>query len=158
MDMCRRYKTAITKVFPNALIVVDKFHVVRMANDVVDALRSGTAAGLREDMGKQLNRDKNFFRRRAKKISPMKRMIRSDWLKNHPELEAVYWLKEQFFNINDLPSRAAAAMALDSWRAAVVHLGVDQHLKPLLTSTKNWRKEILAYLIVNLTKRKERML
>lgn len=145
MDMCPRYKRAITKLFPNALIVVDKFHVVRMANDVLDALRSGTAAGLEEDKGKQLNRDRYLFRKRAKKISPMTGMIRSDWLKKHPELEAVYWLKEKFFEIYDLPSRAAATMALDDWRAAVVHRRVDQHLKPLLTSTKNWRKEILAY-------------
>lgn len=35
MDMWKPYKDAVNEVLPQAKIVVDKFHVVRMANDAI---------------------------------------------------------------------------------------------------------------------------
>lgn len=39
MDMWKHYKDAVKTVLPRAKIVVDKFHVVRMANQALDSVR-----------------------------------------------------------------------------------------------------------------------
>jgi len=39
MDMWEPYKEAIQTVIPHAMIIVDKFHVVRTVNDVLDSVR-----------------------------------------------------------------------------------------------------------------------
>ena len=39
MDMWRPYRDAVEAVLPHAMIVVDKYHVVRMANDAMEKAR-----------------------------------------------------------------------------------------------------------------------
>lgn len=39
MDMWKPYKDAVNTVLPHAKVVVDKFHVVRMANQALDSVR-----------------------------------------------------------------------------------------------------------------------
>ena len=39
IDMCTIFKSAITRILPDALIVVDHFHVVKLAGDAVDEVR-----------------------------------------------------------------------------------------------------------------------
>src|SRR5690554_8210541 len=39
MDMWRPYKDAVETVIPDAQIVIDKFHVVRMANEALERVR-----------------------------------------------------------------------------------------------------------------------
>lgn len=41
MDMWNPYRAAVKAVLPQARIVVDKFHVVRMANDALERVRKG---------------------------------------------------------------------------------------------------------------------
>jgi transposase len=46
MDMWRPYKDAVKAVLPKATIIIDKFHVVRMANQAMETIRKQ----LREDL------------------------------------------------------------------------------------------------------------
>jgi transposase len=39
IDMCTIFKSAITRILPHARIVVDHFHVVKLAGDVIDEVR-----------------------------------------------------------------------------------------------------------------------
>lgn len=39
MDMWSGYRTAVNEVIPSAMVVVDKFHVVKMANEQMDSAR-----------------------------------------------------------------------------------------------------------------------
>jgi len=41
MDMWKPYRRAFQTVLPQARIVVDKFHVVRMANEALEKIRKG---------------------------------------------------------------------------------------------------------------------
>lgn len=41
MDMWTPYRDAVRTVLPDARIVIDKFHVVRMANDALEKVRKG---------------------------------------------------------------------------------------------------------------------
>ena len=44
MDMWKPYKDAVNTILPHAKVVVDKFHVVRMANQALDNVRKSLKA------------------------------------------------------------------------------------------------------------------
>src|SRR5581483_464334 len=46
MDMWKPYRDAARKVLPQAAVVIDKFHVVRIANQCLDALRKRLREGM----------------------------------------------------------------------------------------------------------------
>ncbi|APR96756.1 transposase TnpA, ISL3 family protein [Pandoraea thiooxydans] len=46
MDIWRPYRGATRAVLPQAAIVIDKFHVVRMANETVESARKAIRADL----------------------------------------------------------------------------------------------------------------
>ncbi len=39
MDMWKPYRDAVRQILPQAQIIVDKFHAVRMANDALEIVR-----------------------------------------------------------------------------------------------------------------------
>ncbi|WP_164051032.1 transposase, partial [Serratia marcescens] len=45
-DMFHPYKDVSLELFPNATVIVDKFHVVRYANDAMDQIRKRIKRGL----------------------------------------------------------------------------------------------------------------
>ena len=51
MDMWRPYRDSIELLIPDALIVIDKFHVVRMANEAIEKVRKS----LREKLASWVN-------------------------------------------------------------------------------------------------------
>ncbi|MBP1990808.1 transposase [Paenibacillus eucommiae] len=57
MDMCQPYKDAVKAVLPRAIIIVDKFHIVRMANQALETIRKQ----LREGCHKELTEMKESY-------------------------------------------------------------------------------------------------
>lgn len=69
------------------------------------------------------------------------------WLDNEPHVATAYRLKEAFYDIYDAPTKAEAEKRLDAWRASIpasMKKG-KKSFTPLLTSTRNWREEMLAF-------------
>lgn len=54
MDMWNPYRAAVKAVLPQARIVVDKFHVVRMANDALERVRKGLRKELKPSQSRTL--------------------------------------------------------------------------------------------------------
>lgn len=65
IDMWRPYYNAARKTWPFAQIVVDKFHVVRMASDALEVFRRSYNASLPEERRKGLKRDRFIMGKRA---------------------------------------------------------------------------------------------
>ena len=79
------------------MVVIDKFHVERLANDALDTVRrSVTKTGpytLKQNRGVFLAREGNFSERAI--------AIRDEWCVKYPLLGQVYSLKEAFFHMCD---------------------------------------------------------
>ncbi len=54
IDMCAAYRAAVTEHLPDATLVVDHFHVVQLANQMVSAVRRRVTAALR---GRRVRKD-----------------------------------------------------------------------------------------------------
>ena len=71
MDMWRPYRIAVSKVLPEAKIVVDKFHVVSKANAAFEAVRRNLAKTDRKHALGLKRSHKLFAKRHADQVSPV---------------------------------------------------------------------------------------
>lgn len=147
IDMWRPYKDAAQTVFPGLPVIIDKFHVVKMANKAMDEIRISLAKDQDKATGKDWMRRKALLRMRYKNLDEKGRFNLQMWLDNEPEVAMAYHLKESFYDIYDAPTREEAGRRLDAWQESVparMKRG-KKSFAPLLTATRNWREEILSF-------------
>lgn len=144
IDMWLPYKDAVNAVLPQAAVVVDKFHIVRMANQGLDAVRKKVGNDFTVANRRKLMRSRHLLLRRNKELSPMARMDLDGWLKNIPALGVAYAAKEEFFGIWDEPTRSEAQVALRRWVTTLPET-LHTDFRALRTAIGNWENEILSY-------------
>lgn len=113
----------------------------------MDNVRISLAKDQTKEVGRDWMRRKSLLRMRYKNLDEKGRFNLQMWLDNEPEVAAVYRLKEAFYDIYDAPNKEDAGKMLDEWRASVPaqYRKTKKDFKPLMTSTKNWREEMLAF-------------
>jgi transposase len=140
IDMWRPYLEEALKRFPNAVVVIDKYHVLRMATQAVISVHRRLRKG-----DKNLSLPKiHLLRKRKHALPKAERVSLERRLKQLPELNEAHALKEEFFNIWNCLARCGAEEWFDRWMGKIPpHLSDD--FKELLSAMKNWRREILNY-------------
>lgn len=148
MDMWRPYRDAVLEVLPDVSVVVDKFHVLRMANQSMDELRRSLYRSQDADCLRRratgVKKDAYLFRKREKDLDDSERLILDGWLQNIPELAEAWRLKEGFYAIYDATTKADASQRYGDWAASVPQ-ECQGAFQPMLTAWKNWEPYILAY-------------
>lgn len=144
IDMWRPYRDAVRAVLPKADVVVDHFHVVRMASQGLETIRKRAGGDLTTKNRRKLMRSRHLLLRRHHALKPMQRMDLDGWLKNVPALHDAYWAKERFYDLWSIPDKAAAKAEMDDWRRTLPE-ALQPAFRPLLTALGNWEPEILAY-------------
>jgi len=148
IDMTRAYRDVAKASFPSAVVVADKFHVVRMANDALDDVRKHVKSGLNEAKRRTLRRDRYILLSRPDDLTMPQRIFLGTWLGSFPELALAYELKETFYAIYDAESRGEAERRFDEWKARVPRTPTDRvaaAFKPVVRAVTNWRPEVFAY-------------
>ena len=118
MDMWKPYKDAVQLVLPDAKIVIDKFHVVRMANDALETIRKQHRSELTARERKTLLHDRYVLRKRRNDLSDKEYLNLSGWTANYPLLGAAYDTKEAFYDMWDLTDRTDAENAFQRWNVS----------------------------------------
>jgi len=145
IDMCKAYKDAVREVLPNAALVVDKFHVVRMANRCLEDVRKSFRAGLEAKERRKLMHDRFVLLRRNRDLTDDQKKTLEGWQATFPKLGDAYRVKEAFFDLWDSPDRATAAERFKAWEYGITAVEMIAAYRPLLTAWRNWEQEILAY-------------
>lgn len=145
MDMWTPYRDAARTILPAATVVVDKFHVVRMANAALEAVRKAHRAALTPQARRGLMHDRFVLLKRATALTDQDVLTLTGWTNNHPPLKAAYDAKEAFFRLYDCRSRAEAERYYGAWETTVMGDDVAWAYKDLMTAMRNWRPEILNY-------------
>lgn len=144
MDMWEPYKDAVRDVMPQARIVIDKFHVVRMANDCLEAVRKGIRRSLSEKQRRGLMHDRFILLKREEKLEGLDRITLESWTRNYPVLGAAYRAKEEFFGIYDAINVQDAMHLFKTWEASLTP-EIKEEFFPLTRAVNNWMPEIMAY-------------
>jgi transposase len=116
MDMSSQYRSAVEKALPNARIVIDRFHLQRMANVAVDCARKRLNKALRKADGEAEICSATPLRKPFSRLKkPHGRRYLVKWLRQDPVLRAVYKRKEEFRRMWPSDSAAEAKRFYREW-------------------------------------------
>ena len=94
MDMWNPYKSAVNTVIPHAKIVIDKFHVVKLANEALEKIRKANRQNVSAKERRQLMRDRYVLLKRRKDLNDFDDQIKLQvWTDKFPLLGQAYDLK-----------------------------------------------------------------
>ena len=144
MDMWNPYRDVAKALLPKAMVVVDKFHVVRMANAALEAVRRGVRKGLAKPRRIQLKNDRYLLLKRFNTLNEAQRETVEAWSKAFPEIGAAWVAKESYFDIWDCRNAKEARECYAIWLA---HLSPSaaEAFRPLTTAMANWSEEVFRY-------------
>jgi len=138
LDLCDPYKRFTKAFFPNAQLVADKFHVLRL---IVPAL-------VRHRRLVPATRDDAYLRRlllrNRRSLKPWWRTDLMRWLDRHHVLRELYEAKEAMHRLYRIRGHARAKRALTRL-IETLGLSLVPELQTLRRTLIKWRKEILAY-------------
>ncbi|MDP3330614.1 MAG: ISL3 family transposase [Methylococcaceae bacterium] len=144
MDMWKPYRDAVGDVIPQAKVVVDKFHVVRMANDSMERVRKSMRADLTLKQKRGLMHDRFVLLRRQSELTDQESFNLDGWTKNYPLLGEAYRLKEAFFDIYDAKTQHDAMQRYETWRKSIP-TELYGYFLPIVTAWSNWQPCIVEY-------------
>ena len=127
MDMWRAFRKATLVNAPQAVILYDKFHVLRHLNEAIDKVRKAEYKRLTNRAGrKYIKGQKYVLLSHRENLSREKRHRLKTLLAANKRLNTAYVLKEQFGQLWSYRSEAWARRFFEQWRASLRW----QRLKP----------------------------
>jgi transposase len=145
MDMWQPYRDAVKTVFPEAKIVIDKFHVVRYASQGLDNIRKEVKKTLTTDKQRRaFKHDRYALLKRPDKLNTHEQLALWHCL-TYPLLKQAYELKESFYDIFDnSPDRHVAKQEYDVWLKRLTP-ETQRYFEPLTKAMENWSEEIFSH-------------
>lgn len=151
MDMWRPYKDAVNTVLPHAKVVVDKFHVVKMANSALDGVRKALKAKMTAKERRTLMRERFILLKRKHDLNERELFLLETWLGSMPDLKEAYELKEEFYWIYDTDDPEEGRNRYMQWRHRCMASNSKDSYKDLVRAVDNWQDEIFNYYDKKLT-------
>jgi transposase len=143
MDLSSTYRRFAREFFPNADIIADKFHVIRLPNRILDVFRNKTFKSKKLKLRSYLLMD-------SRKMEYWKRTEFQKELTKYPELNEIYWVKESIHKLYRCKGKKWASRSLQKLLDTLA-LSKIKELKTLRRTLMSWRKEILNYFENRLT-------
>lgn len=144
IDLADSYKTFVQKFFPNAKIVADKFHVLRLITPTLNSNRIAVTGD------KRTHKMRKLLLRNRGNLHFEDRIELDHWLKKNPDVFDAYWAKEKLHTVYRCRGLGKARRSLN----ALIKWLETKKLKPLqrLKNTlKKWSEEILRYFSTRIT-------
>ena len=142
-DIWKTYINVAKECFPNAEIVIDRFHIVKALNEVLDALRKSLRREFKdEDCFKSIKW--KLFKRPEKctetDFALLQNAFDKSWL-----LEEIYQLRNTFNSMFDISkSKHQLEQNLDWWIEFAEKLEYNQ-LNSFIKTLKNWKSQVAAF-------------
>jgi transposase len=144
MDMWKPYREACQQVIPQAEIIIDKFHVVRMANNALESVRKSLRESLTAKERRLLMHDRFILLKREHDLTKQEAFLLSGWTLNYPLLGEAYRLKESFYGIYDAANKTEAQQRYQAWLSSIPsELLLD--FADLTRACENWYPWIMNY-------------
>ena len=147
MDMSKAYISWVENTLPEAEIVFDHFHVVKMMNDKLDSVRRRVAGNIDEEQRKLLKNQRFLFLRNVEDLEPDARLLLDNLRKVFKELGDASMMKEALRSIycmanTDFQAEAAfknwCSIARETGTEELISMAgtVEKHIKGI---TAFWR-------------------
>jgi transposase len=144
IDMTGGYNDVIRAILPNARVVIDKFHILRYADEALKHVRSKARSKAAGGTGKNPRRNVTLLRKRAHRLNPAQLFEVDGILANNPLVKDGYEAKERFHDIWKATSRVEAEKLFDEWTASLPE-SVSRWFGKIARMVQRWRPEVFAY-------------
>lgn len=144
MDMSDSYKSFVKNFFPNAKIVADKFHVLRLLNGHINRTRKEITGDVRKNPVRRL------LLRNRRGLGYFERLALDRWLAEHQALKEIYLWKEELYSLYRCIGIRWATRKLQKMLDMMARSSLPE-VQRLRRTLMRWRKEILNYFIYGLT-------
>ena len=138
MDLSSTYRSFVKGFFPNAKIVADKFHVVRLLHPTINKRRVEITGDKRKNPVRKLllknGKDLDFFTKSAI----------YKFLERYPELKEIYHYKEALHGLYRVKGYRRAHKAFVAMTDRMANSNLKE-IKTLRKTLLKWREEILNY-------------
>lgn len=144
MDMWKAYRKAVQKWLPFAVIVYDKFHIIRHLNRAIDKVRISEQRRLEKEGYLVLKKSRWILITNRNSLTKEKKDRLNHLCKENEKIYQCYLLKERFRYIMNYLSGRNGKIRLSLWIKDVMNSG----LKPLIQFTKmllRWYRGIVSY-------------
>lgn len=143
-DMWPTYRKIAQKHFPQARIVVDRFHVVSLATVAMEAVRRRVAKQQEKSPRIGLKRWRGLLLGRMPPNGSPEREKLEQWFARWPILRDAYEAKEGIVALYSCPEAQAARQWYAAWQAQLPPT-LARDFRPVVTAFHNWNAEIMAY-------------
>lgn len=147
MDMSLAYAAAVRKCLPQAVIVFDHFHIVKLFNDKLSDLRRDLQREAEDAMHKKVLKGTRWLLLKNPENLDDKRRERErldEALRLNAPLATAYYLKEDLRQIWEQPDKATARRVLDDWIVRAEGSGI-RVLHKFAQTLRAYRNGILAW-------------
>lgn len=144
MDMCDPYRNFVRANFPNAKMIADVFHVLRLLTPALFKARK-EITGTRADA-----RAKKLLLMSGRNLKYGERLALNRFLQRYPKLQELYQWKEQLHSFYRIKGYGRAYMA---YKKMMDHMSVSflPEIQTLRKTLLKWKEEILNYFQTGLT-------
>lgn len=142
MDMNKEYLSLAKHHFPNAKIVIDRFHVVRYCTWALENVRKRVQKALPAEERKYFKRSRKLLLTRMSSLSDHSKAAVERILLVSRDLREAYLLKEKFYEFMDSDNSNQARERLKTFHMFAVVADIPE-FSPCLTMLRNWSAYIL---------------
>ncbi|MGE3610355.1 MAG: ISL3 family transposase [Bacteriovoracaceae bacterium] len=144
IDLSKNYRKLAKDLFPNARIIADRFHVIRLFNNILNNYRKLSTGDVRK------NPIRKLLLKKYRDLEPYVRRVLDRWLDENPLVKEVYQFKESMHRFYRIKGKNLARKVLIKITDQMA-LSKIPEIKSLRETIHNWREEILMFFENGLT-------
>lgn len=141
MDLSTLFRSVAKKIFPEAKIITDKFHVIRVVINSLENVRKRIQKEFHDTKRKWFKRSRQLLLKPEYKLTDKDKIELNRMLNSSRELEKAWLLKELFYEIFKEKERKVAKHQLRDWLLLAAELSVPE-FQHCITTFTNWSTEI----------------
>jgi len=145
MDMATGYRYAMNELVPNALCIIDKYHVVQCATKALTRIRVDYKKSLPIEERRLFMNDKYVLESNKENLSPKDIDKRNMWFARHTPLMIAYWLKEGLRDIYLAKDRYEAYQIYYTWESAIPN--ELRAFREVADTINNCKQEVFNYFL-----------
>lgn len=141
-DMWKPYRELAKELFPNAIIIADKYHFQRQVIWALENIRKRVQKNLSPDKRKYFKRSKKLFITHYDKLTDEDKQALEVMFWYSDDLRTAHYLKEEYFKICHINNIEELKRAYANW----IYIVENSNLKEFKSSTTafhNWFTEII---------------
>lgn len=141
MDLSTLFRSVAKTMFPEAKIVADKFHVIRVVINSLENVRKRIQKEFHATKRKWFKRSRYLLLKPEYKLTDEDKTELARMLNSSYDLEKAYVLKERFYEVFRKQTRTEAKKELGNWLLLAADLSLPEFMH-CITTFSNWKTEI----------------